>query len=187
MLCGLECERKTLLTSPWLMFFRAPVAPAAWWSLTQGRQDDLVEPLGHDPAQVGAVAPVVLRVLPPADERQLDEFVGVVAGDRVLGIELDRQLAGVPGDRGQAPVGDAIGQDLLVTGLAELEPVAVEDDHVLELDPGRLEAVDHLQDQLGRGVGPGIAVGHDLDADRLPRLDEGPPGLDGMVRRRSGR
>ena len=35
---GQECERKTLLTSPWLMFFRAPVAPAAWWSLTQGRQ-----------------------------------------------------------------------------------------------------------------------------------------------------
>ena len=35
MLCGLECERKTLLTSPWLMFFRAPVTPAAWWSLSR--------------------------------------------------------------------------------------------------------------------------------------------------------
>ena len=35
---GLEWERKTLFTRPWLMFLSAPVAPAAWWSFRQGKQ-----------------------------------------------------------------------------------------------------------------------------------------------------
>ena len=32
----LLCERATLLTVPWLMFFKAPVTPAEPWSLSTG-------------------------------------------------------------------------------------------------------------------------------------------------------
>src|SRR5262249_22519264 len=99
--------------------------------------------------QVRTITTVVLRVLAPTDERQLDEFVVVVTGDGVLDVEVDRQLAGIPGDRGESTASDFIGQDLGVAGLAKFESVAVEDDHVLEPDPGRSEAVDDLQDQPG--------------------------------------
>ena len=33
---GVLCERFTLLTDPWLMFFKAPVTPAEPWSLRTG-------------------------------------------------------------------------------------------------------------------------------------------------------
>ena len=33
---GVLCDRATLLTRPWLMFFRAPVTPAEPWSFRTG-------------------------------------------------------------------------------------------------------------------------------------------------------
>ena len=71
--------------------------------LEAGQDDDLVEPPGDEQAQVRPEAAVVLRVLAAADQLHLHELVGVVAGDRVVAVERDSNLARVPGVRGQAP------------------------------------------------------------------------------------
>ena len=75
MLCGLECDRKTLLTSPWLMFL-SPGRACGVVVLDQRQADDLVQPFGDNLSQMGAVAAVVFRILSAADECQLDDSSG---------------------------------------------------------------------------------------------------------------
>ncbi len=61
---GVLCERFTLLTVPWLMFFKAPVTPAEPWSFSTG------------------MATILLSVLVtslPRCERNLSVILGVVA------------------------------------------------------------------------------------------------------------
>ena len=40
------CDRATLFTSPWLMFFRAPVMPADPWSFRTGSRITLLARFG---------------------------------------------------------------------------------------------------------------------------------------------
>ena len=50
----------------------------------------------------------------------------------------------------------------------------------LVFTPAGLELLDDLEDDLERGVGVRLAIGNDLDADHVARLEEVLPGLDGV-------
>ena len=179
---GVPCDRQTLLTMPWLMFLSAPVTPAEPWSLRTGRQHDLVDAAGDEEAEVRAAGALVLGIQPGHDELHDHELVGVIAGGvvevaRLLVVALDVDLLAVVGDAQPGP-GDAVGKGLVHLGLEELVAIALEDDDVLGLDPGGLEAVDDLEHQLARGVGERPADRVHLDPDHVARLEEAPPGLD---------
>ena len=50
--------------------------------LDERQADDLVQPFGDNLPEVRSKAAVVLRVLPAPTSVELDEFVGIVAGDQ---------------------------------------------------------------------------------------------------------
>ena len=58
--------------------------------------------------------------------------------------------------------------------------IAVVDEDVAGLDAGRLELLDHLEDDLERRVGFRLAVGNDLDAHHVARLEEVLPAFHGV-------
>ena len=68
----------------------------------------------------------------------------------------------------------------MVAGGHELLAISVVDEDVAGLDAGCLQLLDHLEDDLERGMGLRLAVGNDLDADDVARLEEVLPGFDGI-------
>ena len=79
---GVLCERATLLTEPWLMFFKAPGHARRAVVLQHRDRHDLVDRLRHQLAEVRAVLAVVLGVVAVGDQVHPDERVVVEAGDR---------------------------------------------------------------------------------------------------------
>ncbi len=126
-----------------------------------------------------AVLALVLGVVAVRNQVHPDERVEIEAGDRVTGKLGEIQLELVVDGIQPAPV-DAIGQDLVVTGVHELAAVPIVNEDIVGLDAGGLELLDHLQDDLERRMRVGLAVGHNLDADDVARLEEVLPAFDGL-------
>ena len=168
------------------MFLSAPVTPAEPWSLSTGRSTILFTRASDEQAQVRPPGSIVLGVFAVADELHDHEFVGIVAGHAVEVVSLavvyalDVGLMGVVADAQPAPV-DAVGNGLVHLGADELIAIALVDDDVFRLDPGRLEPLDDLEHQLARRVGQGVAHRIHLHPDDVARLEEAPPGLNGVV------
>ena len=73
----LLCERATLLTEPWLMFFKAPGHARRAVVLEHRDGHDLVDRLGDQLAEVGAVLAVVLGIVAVGNQVHPDEGVVV--------------------------------------------------------------------------------------------------------------
>ena len=149
--------------------------------LDHRQEDQLVHPPRDDQAEVRAEVAVVLGVVPLVDEVHLHELVGIVAGDRVVAGEGHLELGLVVAAGGEAAPTDAFGEDLGDLRGDQFVLVAVEDEDVPRLHAGRLQPLDHLEDQLVRRVGIRIPVGHDLDADDVAGFEERSPAFGPVV------
>ena len=169
------------------MFLSAPVTPGRAVVLEHGKEDDLVDPARDEEAQVRPPGPLVLGVLAVVDDLHDHELVGIIAGHaiQVVGLEVvhafEIELMPVVLDSQAAPV-DSVGDRLVHLGVDELVAVSLEDNDVLRLDPGGLEAVDDLEHQLARRVGQRVAHRVHLDPDDVAGLEEASPGTHGVVR-----
>ena len=142
-------------------------------------RDNLVERFRHELAEVRSVLSIVLRVIAVRNQVHPDKRVVVKTRDGIVAEvrEIHRELIRY---RVQAAPAHAVRQDLVVAGVHELTAIAIVDKDVPGLDAGRLELLDHFEDDLERRVGFGLAVGNDFDADDIARLKEVLPGLNSV-------
>ena len=114
---GVECDRATLLTEPWLMFLRAPVTPAEPWSLRTGSITILFSRFVMSVPRCERTVRSSLGSLPLPHQVHLDEFVAVVAGDGVASKarEIDQELGPVIVGRQTTPF-DPFGNRLVHPG-----------------------------------------------------------------------
>ena len=118
-----------------------------------------------------AILTIVLGIAAVLDQIHPYEGIGIEAGDGI-GAEVGEINLELVAFRVQPAPLDAGGEDLVIAGLHQLAAIPVVNEHVVGLDAGRLELLDHFEDDLERRMGMGLTVGNDLDPYDVAWLEE---------------
>ena len=122
---------------------------------------------------------LVLDVGTVFDQVHPDERVVVETRDRIVSKrgEIKRELVAF-GIQTAPP--NTSRQNLVVTGLHQFTAKSVIDKDVAGLHAGRLELFDDIENDFERGMGFRLAVGNDLDANDVARLEKLLPTFHGI-------